>query len=111
MRCMSLRTIALLAALLAIPLGVTANDNEDAEPYLTNVRRLTHTFERAGEAYFRPDGKRILFQGIKAGQPYYQIYIMNADGSGLRMVSTGKGKTTCMKSAVPAIWKGISART
>ncbi|MCA8925135.1 MAG: M20/M25/M40 family metallo-hydrolase [Planctomycetes bacterium] len=67
------------------------------EPYLEGITALTsdQDYVKAGEAYFSPDGTRILYQGIQGAQPYFQIYVMNADGSGQRMVSTGKGKTTC----------------
>jgi len=51
--------------------------------------------DRAGEAYFSPDGKRICFQAYPTGKQDYQIYVMNLDGSDLKMVSTGVGATTC----------------
>ena len=62
--------------------------------YLGEVRQLTHGGENA-EAYWGPDGKRIIFQTTR--QPYScdQIFIMNADGSNQHLVSTGKGRTTC----------------
>lgn len=66
--------------------------------WFTNVRQLTSVelgLTRAGEAYFSPDGRLICFQAYPAGADQYQIYIMNVDGSGLRMISTGKGATTC----------------
>ena len=61
---------------------------------LSNLRQLTHGGQNA-EAYWSPDGKRLVFQSTRDGGQCDQIYIMNADGSGLRMVSTGKGRTTC----------------
>ncbi|HBP19311.1 MAG TPA: hypothetical protein DEA08_16165, partial [Planctomycetes bacterium] len=99
---MSLRASLLASALLAGLLPASAQESRPAvpseradEPYLKNVRQLTFGDERAGEAYFSPDGKRILFQAKRPGQAYYQIYLVSADGKGRRMVSTGKGKTTC----------------
>src|SRR5215831_7143020 len=62
--------------------------------HLANVRQLTHTGKN-GESYFAPDGKRIIFQSVRGGNPYYQMYTMNADGTGERLVSTGRGKCTC----------------
>lgn len=61
---------------------------------LTNIRLLTSGGQNA-EAYWSPDGKRLIFQSTRDGNGCDQIYIMNADGSDQRMVSTGKGVTTC----------------
>ena len=47
------------------------------------------------EAYWAPDGKRLIFQSTRDNYPCDQEYIMNDDGSGLHLVSTGKGRTTC----------------
>jgi Tol biopolymer transport system component len=66
-----------------------------AQPsYIGEIRQLTHGGENA-EAYWAPDGKRIIFQTTR--QPYKcdQEFIMNADGSDQHLVSTGKGRTTC----------------
>jgi TolB protein len=66
-----------------------------AEKHLRNVRQLTDGGENA-EAYFGGDGRRLIFQSKRDGRQCDQIYTMNAaDGSGLRMVSTGDGATTC----------------
>jgi Tol biopolymer transport system component len=62
--------------------------------HLTNIRQLTHGGQNA-EAYWGPDGKRIIFQSTRDRLQCDQIYIMNADGSDQHMVSTGKGRTTC----------------
>lgn len=62
--------------------------------YLSDIRQLTHGGQNA-EAYWSPDGKRLVFQATRDGLQCDQIFIMNADGSGRRMVSTGKGRTTC----------------
>ncbi|MFN0170815.1 MAG: TolB family protein [Bryobacteraceae bacterium] len=62
--------------------------------HLTNIRQLTHGGQNA-EAYWSPDGRKLIFQSTREGHDCDQIYVMNADGSGQRMVSTGKGRTTC----------------
>ncbi len=61
---------------------------------LIDLRQLTHGGQNA-EAYWAPDGKRLVFQTTR--QPYEcdQMFIMNADGSDQHLVSTGKGRTTC----------------
>src|SRR5690348_6358460 len=62
--------------------------------HIGTVRQLTHGGENA-EAYWAPDGKRIVFQTTRDQYKCDQIYVMNADGSNQHMVSTGKGRTTC----------------
>jgi TolB protein len=62
--------------------------------YLGQPRQLTNGGENA-EAYWAPDGKRIIFQSTRPPYGCDQIFIMNADGSGQHLVSTGKGRTTC----------------
>ena len=64
------------------------------ERHLANVRQLTDGGENA-EAYWSADGDRIIFQSTRDGRTCDQQYVMNADGSDVRMVSTGQGKTTC----------------
>lgn len=64
------------------------------EVHLRNIRQLTFGGENA-EAYWSADGKLITFQSTQPGYPDEQIFVMNADGSGKRLVSTGLGRTTC----------------
>lgn len=64
------------------------------EKHLRNVRQLTFGGENA-EAYFSGDGQSLIFQSKREGRECDQIYTMRTDGSGTRMVSTGKGRTTC----------------
>jgi len=61
---------------------------------LANIRQLTSGGENA-EAYWSPNGKRLIFQSTRGDSKCDQIFIMNADGSDQHMVSTGKGRTTC----------------
>ena len=62
--------------------------------HLGNLWQLTHGGQNA-EAYWSPDGKRLVFQSTRDKLECDQIFTMNADGSDQRMVSTGKGRTTC----------------
>jgi TolB protein len=65
-----------------------------SEKHLRNVRQLTDGGENA-EAYFSADGRSLIFQSKRNGAECDQIYTMRADGSDVRLVSTGKGRTTC----------------
>jgi TolB protein len=68
---------------------------EPAESRLLNLRMLTNGGENA-EAYFSADGGRLIFQATRPGVTSCdQIFTMGADGSNVRMVSTGLGATTC----------------
>jgi len=62
--------------------------------HLSNMKQLTKGGQNA-EAYWSPDGTKLIFQSTRDGNACDQIYIMNADGSNQHMVSTGKGVTTC----------------
>ena len=75
--------------------------------HLQNVRQVTYGFFRAGEGYFRPDGKGIIFQAVpnlptsvflvpKPNQYEYQIFAcdLTPDAKPQR-VSTGMGACTC----------------
>ena len=73
-------------------------DWEKAEAaHLKNIRALTHDFARAGEGYFSPDQKQIIFQAEEkgTGNPFYQIFIMNLENGAYRRLSPGVGRTTC----------------
>ncbi|HKZ53466.1 MAG TPA: hypothetical protein VJ085_09340, partial [Candidatus Acidoferrales bacterium] len=70
------------------------------ETHLRNVRQLTLGGENA-EAYFSADDRLLILQSSGEGVPCDQIYILpfepGPDGQPTekRLVSTGKGKTTC----------------
>jgi TolB protein len=74
--------------------GSTSAVELPTEKHLRNVRQLTFGGENA-EAYFSADGKQLIFQSKRDGAACDQIYTMRTDGSNTRMVSTGKGRTTC----------------
>ena len=64
------------------------------EKRLKNIRQLSFGGENA-EAYFSQDGRKLIFQSTRDGRGCDQIYEMNVDGSGVKMLSNGKGRTTC----------------
>jgi len=67
---------------------------DSGERHLANIRQLTFGGQNA-EAYWSRDGRRIIYQATVDTMRCDQQFIMNADGSHKRMVSTGRGKTTC----------------
>ncbi|MDQ3635175.1 MAG: hypothetical protein M3405_11815 [Acidobacteriota bacterium] len=71
-----------------------SNLNFEGEKHLKNIKQLTNGGENA-EAYFSSDGKQLIFQSKRDGRGCDQIYTMNIDGSNVKMVSTGMGRTTC----------------
>lgn len=64
------------------------------ENRLQNIKQLTFGGENA-EAYFSSDGTQVIFQSKRDGRDCDQIYKMNIDGSNVKMVSNGEGRTTC----------------
>jgi Tol biopolymer transport system component len=64
------------------------------ERHLANLRQLTFGGQNA-EAYFDWTGTQLIFQSTRPAFGCDQIYTMGADGSEVRLVSTGKGRTTC----------------
>lgn len=61
---------------------------------LVNLRQLTFEGQNA-EAYWGPDGGRLIFQATPDSLDCDQIFVMRVDGGGKRRVSTGSGVTTC----------------
>ena len=88
-----MKKLSLLPAII-ITLFVNICAQQNAERHLTNIKQLTFGGENA-EAYFSSDGKQLSFQSKRDGRACDQIYTMNADGSNVKMVSTGGGRTTC----------------
>lgn len=66
----------------------------EGEKHLKNIKQLSFGGENA-EAYFSFDGKQLIFQSKRDGRGCDQIYRMNIDGSDVKMVSNGEGRTTC----------------
>lgn len=83
--------------------------SHQAERHLKNIRQLTVGRQNA-EAYFSFSGTKLIFQSTNdwmknsnastltpadAGLGCYQMYVMDLDSDTVRLVSTGKGATTC----------------
>src|SRR6185295_9839769 len=88
----------LRAVALAVLLGATlqAADELHERDFLSRVRRLTVEGKRAGEGYWSPDGRRLVFQSEREpGNPFYQIYTLDLTTGESRRISPGIGKTTC----------------
>lgn len=72
----------------------------DKEVHLKNIKQLTYGGNNA-EAYWSPEGKRLIFQSDNArwGVGCDQIFILNVEGkqdsTKRQLVSTGMGRTTC----------------
>lgn len=95
-----MRTLLLPAAVLTLSI-VTAVNAADKSPadkeskYLSNIHQVTSGLPRAGEGYFSPDGKSIIYQAYPVGYPFYQIYVQELEGGKPRRISPGRGRTTC----------------
>lgn len=79
--------------------GITFGQTIDSlrlpeEKHLKNIRMITPDGENA-EAYLSFDEKKLIYQSTHGGLKCDQIFTMNLDGSGKKLVSTGKGRTTC----------------
>jgi len=87
--------LALLPALLLS--ADTPPWQKEESSHLKNIKQVTHDFVRAGEGYFSPDGRQIVFQAEEkgTGNPFYQIYVMDLKTGRTRRLSPGIGKTTC----------------
>jgi TolB protein len=70
------------------------SDVTSQEKHLRNVRQLTFGGQNA-EAYFSADGQKLIFQSTHGEYKCDQIFTMKLDGSDVKLVSTGKGRTTC----------------
>src|SRR5687768_2926518 len=84
----------LCAAVVSVA-GQTQPQSEERN-FLSRIRRLTVEGKRAGEGYWAPDGKRLVFQSERdAANPFYQIYVLDLTSGDTKRISPGMGKTTC----------------
>jgi Tol biopolymer transport system component len=94
------RIAAAAVASLALAIGGAAIGAQGDPPrerdFLARIRRLTVEGRRAGEGYWSPDGRRLVFQSEREpGNPFYQIYTLDLSTGDTTRVSPGTGKTTC----------------
>jgi TolB protein len=101
--------LALAFSVIAQPPAPPDTREADAKEavHLKNIRQVTSGFAKAGEGYFRRDGKAIIFQAVPhppqgvlaipaANQDDYQIFTSDLrDGAVPVQVSNGRGKCTC----------------
>ena len=95
-----MRTFHLTAVLLTFSLFTAVDAAEETaaqqeSKHLTNIRQVTSGLPRAGEGYFSPNGKSIIYQAYPVGYPFYQIYVQDLSGGTPRRISPGRGRTTC----------------
>jgi TolB protein len=64
------------------------------ETHFRALSQITFGGENA-EAYFSHDGKWLTLQSTREGRACDQQYVMRVDGSDVRRISDGRGKTTC----------------
>src|SRR4051794_41560341 len=86
--------ITVTAAVLFSITAINAQDSIEGK-FLTNIRQVTSGFVKAGEGYFSPDGKQIVYQAQPLDYPFYQIYTQSLAGGRPKRISTGRGRTTC----------------
>lgn len=80
-----------------IPFRIHAGKSVPADPrerHLADLRQLTFGGENA-EAYWSPDGKKLIFQSTRDGGACDQQYVIDLESGDVRRVSNGQGKTTC----------------
>ena len=91
----------IVVSLTAANTGLAADETPAGEntsiesKFLSNVRQVTSGFEKAGEGYFSPDGTQIIYQAIRSEYPFYQIYTQPLVGGEPKLISSGRGRTTC----------------
>ena len=89
-----------VAALTILSVGIfaarrAAADDSIEGKFLTGVRQVTDGFVKAGEGYFSPDGRTIVYQAVPKDYPFYQIFLQSLQEKTPHRVSTGRGRTTC----------------
>jgi Tol biopolymer transport system component len=102
--------VAIAALLAASTAGMRAVRGEPATPppsrsalearYLSAPVLVTEGMTKAGEGYFAPDMRRICYQAVPAGRPFYEIFVQDFSADAPRAaiparVSPGRGRTTC----------------
>lgn len=83
-----------LLVLLAAP-QARGQDTSVEGKFLSDIKQVTDGFRKAGEGYFSPDGETIIYQAIRREYPFYQIYTQLLAGGDPKLISRGRGRTTC----------------
>lgn len=78
----------------AKPTTTLVNLQEPRERHLTNIKQLTFGGENA-EAYWSNDNKELIMQSTHGDYKCDQIFRLNVATAEMKLVSTGKGRTTC----------------
>jgi len=89
--------LALLVAGCSQPLGQETFRSATLSPqdkFMQNLTQLTFDGDN-GEAYFSPDGRKLIFQSNRKDYACDKIWIMNIDGTEKQMVSPDHGAHTC----------------
>ena len=68
--------------------------SQTRETHLQNLKQLTFGGQNA-EAYFSFDDTKLIFQSTRPPFECDQIFSMNVDGSDVKLLNSGKGRTTC----------------
>ncbi|HKR62722.1 MAG TPA: M20/M25/M40 family metallo-hydrolase [Thermoanaerobaculia bacterium] len=79
---------------LEIKAGKPFEKTFDGEKHLKDIRQLTFGGENA-EAYWSPDGKKLIYQSTAERGGCDQQYVLDLTTGESKMVSSGKGRTTC----------------
>jgi TolB protein len=87
-------TILLLSAYIDISTVTGADLSPSVDRHMKNVTQITFEGDN-GEAYFSPDGRRLIYQSNRGGKACDKIWIMNIDGTDKRRVSPAQGANTC----------------
>ena len=65
------------------------------ERHLADLRQLTEGNGENAEAYWSPDGKKLIFQSTRDGAGCDQMYVLDLGSSEVKRISDGRGRTTC----------------
>ncbi|HJW94754.1 MAG TPA: M28 family peptidase [Thermoanaerobaculia bacterium] len=74
--------------------GQAPSPAQAAERHLKDIKQLTFGGENA-EAYWSPDGKKLIYQSTPKGAQCDQEYVLDVASGQSTRVSSGKGRTTC----------------
>jgi Tol biopolymer transport system component len=84
-----------VAVVLCVPAEAADEAAQEAR-FIANARQLIFEGRRSGEGYFSPDVGKLIFQSEReAGNPFYQIYVLDLNTGDTSRISNGTGKTTC----------------